>query len=455
MLTLAVNEMQDLVLLRHRAREILQHLGSVPVSQSRFATAVIEVARESLFRGHQLEVCFELIAEPGQALLVAELHEQPSAPARETLRQPMTLGSAEGQPQPVSGMDAARRLVDRCDVTEPDGLRQVRLMRQLSPQFQADAALVRRVAGELAEQAQPSDMEELQRQNAELAQALSELRARQEELDALTQELEDTNRGVLALYAELEEKARHLRHVDQMKTRFLSNTSHELRTPLSSIRTLAKLLLDRVDGDLTPEQHKQVGFIEKAATDLSDLVNDLLDLAKIEAGKVEVTPVEFSLHELFSTLRGMMRPLCTRDTVQLVLEEEGCDLTLYADEGKVSQILRNLISNALKFTEEGEVRVFARVDTTAQRVTITVSDTGIGICQDDIDRIFEEFSQVENALQHRTKGTGLGLPLCRQLAALLGGELDLVSEPGQGSRFSLVLPLRYGQSLARDNLELA
>ena len=125
--------------------------------------------------------------------------------------------------------------------------------------------------------------------------ALAELRERQDELLQLNRELEDTNRGVVALYAELDEKADHLRRADEMKSRFLSNMSHEFRTPLNSIRALSRLLLDRVDGELDAEQEKQVSFIAKAADDLTELVNDLLDLAKIEAGKIEVRPIEFSV----------------------------------------------------------------------------------------------------------------------------------------------------------------
>ena len=270
--------------------------------------------------------------------------------------------------------------------------------------------------------------------------ALSELRQRQDDLIRLNRELEDTNRGVVALYAELDEKADHLRRADEMKSRFLSNMSHEFRTPLNSIRALSQLLLSRIDGELSTEQEKQVGFIAKAVGDLSALVDDLLDLAKIEAGKIEVKPVEFAVVNLFSALRGMLRPLLISDEVRLVFEEPDPALTLYTDEGKVSQILRNFISNAIKFTERGEVRVSALSSADRQTVTFAVADTGIGIDPEDQARIFDEFTQVANPLQGRVKGTGLGLPLCRRLAGLLGGEIRVVSEPRVGSTFSAILP---------------
>jgi signal transduction histidine kinase len=182
-------------------------------------------------------------------------------------------------------------------------------------------------------------LDEVRQQNQELLQTLAQLRERQEELTWLNQELEDTNRGVVALYAELDEKVDHLRRADEMKSRFLSNMSHEFRTPLNSVLGLTRLLLERADGDLTAEQEKQVNFIRKAAEGLLELVNDLLDLAKIEAGKIEVRPIEFTVEDLFSALRGMLRPLLVSSTVSLVFEGSTRIPPLFTDENKVSQIL--------------------------------------------------------------------------------------------------------------------
>jgi signal transduction histidine kinase/CheY-like chemotaxis protein len=280
-------------------------------------------------------------------------------------------------------------------------------------------------------------------QNEELMAALAELEKRQAQIAILNRELADTNRGVVALYAELEEKAEHLRRASETKTRFLSNMTHEFRTPLNSILTLSKLLLDRIDGELTPEQELQVNFIRRAATDLSDLVNDLLDLAKIEAGKVVVRPAAFQLTDVFAGLRGTLRPLLLANpALNLVVDEPDGVPPLYTDETKVTQVLRNFISNALKFTERGEVRVSATME--GEHVVISVADTGIGVAPADQERIFEEFTQVEGPHQGKVKGTGLGLPLARQLAQLLGGEVKMVSQVGVGSTFSLVIPARYG-----------
>jgi signal transduction histidine kinase/DNA-binding response OmpR family regulator len=299
-----------------------------------------------------------------------------------------------------------------------------------------------RIAEGLAAQKPEDAFAEIQLQNQELLRTLEELRKRQEELSYLNRELQDTNRGVVALYAELDEKADHLRRADELKSKFLSNMSHEFRSPLNSILALAGLLADEVDGPLNAEQQLQVSFVKKAAEDLYELVNDLLDLAKVEAGKVEVKLGEFEVANLFGALRGMLRPLFLDQSVNLVFESTEHLPPVYSDEGKISQILRNFISNALKFTERGEVRVSAEtVD--GDHIKLSVADTGIGIALADQERIFQDFTQIENPIQRRVKGTGLGLPLSRKLAHLLGGEVQLTSAVGAGSTFSLVLPVWY------------
>jgi signal transduction histidine kinase/CheY-like chemotaxis protein len=301
-------------------------------------------------------------------------------------------------------------------------------------------------AGQIAEavrQRQPQGLvEEVQAQNQALLRALDELQRKQQELVHLNRELEDTNRGVVALYAELDEKADHLRRADELKSRFLSNMTHEFRTPVNSIIGLSNLMVDdrqREGREVEPE----VLYIRKAAEQLSELVNDLLDLAKVEAGKSVVRPATFDVTKLFGALRGMLRPLLLNQSVALVFDEGTALPRLNTDEGKISQILRNLLSNALKFTERGEVRVTASADDASGTVVFAVSDTGIGIAPEDQQRIFEEFTQIESPIQRAVTGTGLGLALSRKLAELLGGSLTVASEPGVGSTFTLTVPVHY------------
>jgi CheY-like chemotaxis protein len=183
------------------------------------------------------------------------------------------------------------------------------------------------------------------------------------------------------------------------------------------------------------------------------MVNDLLDIAKVEAGKIDVRMGPVEVAKLFGAIRGMMRPVAQTGNTHLVFDDTPEGLILVTDEAKVSQILRNLISNALKFTEEGEVRVGLDLD--HNRVAFWVRDTGIGIAPDDQDRIFLEFAQIENPVQHKVRGTGLGLPLSRKLADLLGGTLTVSSSLGTGSTFTLTLPLTVGFAAARSDVNAA
>ena len=276
-------------------------------------------------------------------------------------------------------------------------------------------------------------------QQEELRALRERLQAREVEIDRLNQELAETNRGVLALYAELDDRAQALGQMSETKTRFLSDMSHELRAPLASMINLTRLLLARADGALTTEQEYQVTLIQRSAESLSEMVNDLLDIAKIEARKVDLRLEDVSVAEIFAGLRGMFRPLATNEQVALVFEDPEEPIVLTTDARRVAQVLRNFVSNALKFTTEGEVRVEGRV-ADGDMVSLEVTDTGVGIAPEDQPRIFEDFIQVDGPIQKRVRGTGLGLPLTRKLARLLGGEIRLESQPGEGSRFSLVIP---------------
>lgn len=260
------------------------------------------------------------------------------------------------------------------------------------------------------------------------------------ELAALQAELEETNRGVVALYAELDAQAEDLRRATELKSRFLAYMSHEFRTPIASFLSLTRLLLDRTDGPLTPEQEKQVRFISDTAVEFADMVNDLLDLAKVEAGRVDINAAWFDMVDLFAALRGMFRPVLVNPDVNLIfLEPQGAP-RLYTDDRKLSQILRNFISNALKFTVQGDVRVSA-VSNEDATVTFAVSDSGIGIASEAHASIFHDFVQVDSQLQKRLRGTGLGLSLSKRLAELLGGSVGFSSELGKGSTFWVTLPM--------------
>jgi signal transduction histidine kinase len=281
----------------------------------------------------------------------------------------------------------------------------------------------------MSDQAPPGSAQDLQ----------AALQASLRDAEALRAELEETNRGVVALYAELDAQADQLREATELKSRFLAYMSHEFRTPINAIRSIARLLVDRLDGPLTPEQEKQVGFIQSNAAEFAEMIDDLLDFAKVEAGRVEISPAWFEMVDLFSALRGMFKPVLVNPDVSLVFEEPVGIPKLFTDDKKLSQILRNFISNALKFTSRGEVRVCARTQGDGY-VTFSVADTGVGIAPQYHHAMFQDFSQVNSPIQKRLRGTGLGLSLSKRLAELLEGSVFFESEPGKGSTFSVRIP---------------
>ncbi len=270
-----------------------------------------------------------------------------------------------------------------------------------------------------------------------LQQEMERLRVENEGLRA---ELDETNQGVLALYGELDQQAEQLRQVSELKSRFLSYMSHEFRTPLGSILSMTRLLDDGMDGELSSGQRQQVLFISSAASELREMVNDLLDLAKIEAGRITISPGWFDLMDLFSALRGMFRPLVDGNDIELEFIAPPQLPMLYTDDKKLAQILRNYVSNALKFTPRGRVVVSAELEGEAA-VRFSVRDTGIGIPVEMHAALFEDFVQVDSPLQKRLRGTGLGLSLCKRFAVLLGGHVGVNSVPGEGSEFFVVVPL--------------
>jgi signal transduction histidine kinase/CheY-like chemotaxis protein len=451
-ISIALAHETDVVLARQHARQIAAALELDSQDQTRVATAVSEIARNAFRYAREGKVVFRLDGVTSPQVLAVEVTDRGPgiADLDAVLEGRYRSGTGMGL-----GIAGTRRLMDRFTITSSPAGTTVSFGKILARRrgvVRPDelAAIAQRIGR--SQRGNPID--EIQAQNQELLRALEELSKRQEELVGLNRELEDTNRGVVALYAELDERADHLRRADEVKSKFLSNMSHEFRTPVNSIQALTRLLLERSDGDLTSEQERQLRFIQTAADGLSELVNDLLDLAKAEAGKIEIHPVEFEVTSLFGALRGMLRPLLVNEAVSLVFEEPKDLPHLYSDESKVSQILRNFISNALKFTERGEVRVSARVVADGHAVAFAVRDTGIGVAAEDHEHIFKEFTQVDSPVQRRVKGTGLGLPLCRRLAELLGGTVSVDSEPGRGSTFTAVVPLRYAAPLPQPNWEI-
>jgi signal transduction histidine kinase len=444
-ITLAIAHEMDVVAVRQRAKRIAALAGFDLQDQTRLATAASEIARNAYEYARGGRAVFALGSSDAadgdgrQSLMVILSDDGPGIADLEAILS----GDYVSRTGMGVGLTGARRLVDHFAIeTGPTVGTTVTIGKKLprhKPRLSAGD--LRAFSAKLAQERPVEALDVLADQNRELIQRLDEVKARQDELAQLNQELEDTNRGVVALYGELDAKAEQLREASEAKTRFLSNVSHEFRTPVNSILALTQLLLDRVDGDLTTEQERQISFIRRSAESLSELTNDLLDLAKVEAGKVDVRPSTFEIADMVAALRGVLKPLLKSRTVALdFIEAEQAIPPFSSDESKIAQILRNLVSNALKFTVAGKVTVSTSYRADVDHVVFQVADTGIGIASRHLDRIFEEFAQIDNPLQKANKGTGLGLPLSRRLAELLGGTLEVFSELGVGSVFTLTLP---------------
>ena len=253
--------------------------------------------------------------------------------------------------------------------------------------------------------------------------------------------------------AALQLKARELEQASQYKSDFLANMSHELRTPLNSLLILSKLLGDNADGNLSADQIKFARTIESSGNDLLTLINDILDLSKIEAGHVEIQPAPVPLDRMTGDLQKVFQPIANERGLTLQIDLPG-DLprTIETDRLRLEQILKNLLSNALKFTERGSVRLaVSRVGD--DKLALAVTDTGIGISPEQQANIFEAFHQADGTISRKYGGTGLGLSISRELARLLGGSIMLESKVGEGSQFIVTIPLAYDPALvpARKN----
>jgi len=281
-------------------------------------------------------------------------------------------------------------------------------------------------------------VEEVQQQNQELLRTLDELRVRQEDLERVNRELEDTNRGVVALYAELEERADHLRRADDLKTRFLSNMTHEFRTPVNSILALTGLLEERIDR--APDQKDELFYIRKSAQQLSDLVDDLLDIAKVEAGKWEMEEAPVPLPDFAVSTAQMVRERARASRITVAVDAGAEAATLRADPRLLRQILLNLIINSIKFTEPGGRVSLGWSVRDNGALALEVRDNGVGMSPEDAKRVLQPFGRGSALLARARHDTGLGLPLCKRFAEMHGGTLEIASALGHGTAVTVVFP---------------
>ncbi|MFE4212317.1 ATP-binding protein [Streptomyces sp. NPDC056844] len=438
---------QDVFVLRRSGKSAAEALGVDNQDQIRLATALSELGRD-LLGCSGLTVSFGVVSSPQPVLRVAMSWQDGRGPGEEAMK-------------------AAARLVP---LRHTPSERTVAVEQQIAGGART-AESVQQAREALLAHNGISVLDDTRAQTSDLIAALEESRAQREELrrlneeleetnrgvvalySELSEELEETNRGVVALYAELEDKSRQLREASEAKTRFWANVSHELRTPVNSVVGLARMLLEFDVERLDEEQRRQVSLISASGATLLALVDELLDVAKAESGRLEPTWAVVNLRVALGQLRGTLRGYGTPGAAELIVAES--DARIVSDEVMLARILRNLLSNALKFTPAGTVRLDVTREDGPEggHVVFTVSDTGIGIPEEEQQQIFEEFYQVRGPHQRGRSGTGLGLPYARRLTELLGGSLSLTSSPGSGTVVTVRLPADGPATAGSDDQE--
>ncbi|PBJ27578.1 Sensory/regulatory protein RpfC [Pseudomonas sp. ACN8] len=316
---------------------------------------------------------------------------------------------------------------------------------QLNEELQVQQEELKTANEELEEQSRilKESQAHLETQQVELEQTNEQLAEQAEVLAEQRDAMDLKNTELNQAQVQLEERALELQRSSKYKSEFLANMSHELRTPLNSSLILAKLLAENPEENLTAEQVKFAESIYSAGNDLLNLINDILDISKVEAGKLEIRPENSSVARLVDDLRGLIQPLATDKQLDFQVNvQDGAPLMLFTDRQRLEQVLKNLLSNAVKFTESGSISLSVAA-APGDGIAFSIRDSGIGIEVDQHESIFEAFRQADGATNRRYGGTGLGLSISRDLATMLGGSISVSSTPGQGSVFTLVLPVQY------------
>jgi signal transduction histidine kinase len=301
--------------------------------------------------------------------------------------------------------------------------------------FQGNMTAALGVSVDISERKQAEEKLAKYREHLEdlVKERTAELEKSQQTLIKLVENLKNTTE-------KLEVTNVRLKELDHIKSVFLASMSHELRTPLNSIIGFTGIMLMGLPGDLNDEQKKQLTIVKNSADHLLSLINDVLDISKIEAGRIEFSLKEFKLQDTVREVIETISSSAAEKGLELVMDVPE-DITLLSDRRRVKQILINIAGNAVKFTDKGSIRIEAKTKG-SQELEIKIADTGIGIKEEDMGRLFQPFQQIDTALTKKFDGTGLGLHISQKLAAIMGGHISVKSEYGKGSEFSIVLPLR-------------
>jgi signal transduction histidine kinase len=451
LLRVVITTEPDVFAVRRQGRQIGEALGLEGQDQIRIAAALSEVGRRLLAGLGPVLLEVALVTSTNEVTTAPEGRERPTVSFRAT-----AAGGADDAL--VEAVALTRPLMDHWRIQRSDASTTVTMARELPVRAAGlTADEIEKIRVSVGALTAGSPMEELAEHNRQLLTTLEQVQARRDELarlnaeltetnkgvvalyTELSEELAATNRGVVALYAELDQRTDQLRAASEAKSRFLANVSHELRAPIIAVVGLVRLLRDPTSASLTPEQVTQLELIDDSARGLLGLVNELLDLAKAESGRLEPVVERTSLKDIFDTLRETMRVVPRAEATTLVVVEPVGLGPIATDPIMLTQVLRNLLTNGLKFTPRGEVRLCAEFREDGW-LALTVADTGIGIPAAEHERIFEEFHQVRHPIQVSVTGTGLGLAYARRLVHILGGTISVASTPGEGSTFTVLMP---------------
>lgn len=414
----------DLPRVRDRVRLVAREMGFDNVTQIKLATVASELTRNIYEYAQTGSISVSLVYRGEQRGL--ELVCEDTGPGIKDVEQVLA-GAFKSRTGLGKGITGSRRLMDEFRLqTEPGKGTRIEAVKWFDD-YQRPLCPVDEIRKRFFSASEESMIEELQAQNRELVRVLAELTRSRRELERANQDLQEAN-----------EK---LRQVDEMKSRFISTIAHEVRTPLNALTGLLMLLGRDRDEPLSPRQQETVARLEKSTHLLIRLVNDLLDLSRLQARRMQLKVQAFSAAELIETLVAGLKQTASDKGVELRCEIASDLPAVTSDATKVAQVVTNFASNAIKFTPPGGAVVIKAATDAAGMWRIEVSDTGIGIKEEEIPLIFEEFRQVDIANPHHSGGTGLGLPISKRLVELLGGKINVRSAPGAGSTFTALWPV--------------
>lgn len=428
-----VRRESDIVKVRDRVRRLAREIGFDSTTQIKITTAVSEVTR-NIYEYAKSGAILLALAERGPdfGLQVTARDDGPGIDEA-TLRSIM-LGHYQSSSGLGVGLAGTRKLMDEFDIQTQlgEGTR-VTLIKWMPRGFADDVkARVEELRTHLGHDVEDSAVEELQQQNRDLAKILADLEEKREQLEEVNRQLQDSNR-------ELNEANEKLRELAELREEFLALTTHDLRSPLTVISGVISFFTSGRLGELSPEQKNMVAMMERNTQNLIELVNDLLDASKLESGTMRLDIAAFDLRGLLDELREAMEPLAKEKGIELVEAIPSGLPQVEADRAKIRRVLQNLLSNALKFTPKGG-RVSVSAEQKDGRISVSVSDTGVGIAPEDVNRLFDKYEQARSRATRGEKGTGLGLYITKQLVELHGSEIKVESKMGKGSTFSFTLP---------------